>query len=120
MIIQIKSFLVLGLNEAAVQLMASKALNMPIDTVKYFDIDFQTNTPEYYPLECALVSQMAYVLGEDILFESTLNSNDNFKNTFISLTSSKTFLNIQKNIDLLIEMQSDLESLYSSLDNNRT
>lgn len=108
----------IGLNEAAVQLMASKALDLPIDTVKYFDIEFQTNTPTYYPLECVLVNQMAYVIGEDVLFDSTINANNNFKDEYISLTSEKDFLNIQKNIDLLIEAQNDLGTLCSTLDNN--
>jgi len=108
-----------GLNEASVQLMASKALNLPYDTVKYFDIDIKTNTPTFYPLECALVSEMAYLIGEDVLFDSTLNANDNFKNEYISLTSEKDFLKIQKNIDLLIDVQSELGSLYLSLDDTR-
>lgn len=106
----------MGLNEAAVQLMATKALDLPYENVKYFGIDLQTNTPTYYPLECALVNQMAYVVGEDILFESTLNSNSTFQDIYISLTSEKDFFKIQKNIDLLVDAQSNLESLFSSLD----
>lgn len=97
--------------------MAAKALKLPYEHVKYFDIDIESNTPMYYPLECALVNQMAYVIGEDVLFDSTLNSNDNFKAAFISLTSEKTFFKIQKNIDLLVETQGKLGLLYSDLDN---
>ncbi len=108
-----------GLNEAAVQLMSAKALNLSYENVKYFDINLQSNTPTYYPLECALVNQMAYVIGEDVLFDSTLHSNNNFKDIYISLTSEKEFNKIQKNIDLLIDAQGDLESLFSSLDNVR-
>ncbi len=51
-----------GLNEAAVQLMAAKTLDMPYENVKYFDINLQSNTPTYYPLECALVNQLAYIV----------------------------------------------------------
>ena len=69
----------LGLNEASVQLMASKINGIPRDFVKYFGISFETISPSYYPLECCLVNQMAYITGEDVLFESTINSNDNFK-----------------------------------------
>lgn len=105
-----------GLNEAAVQLMAAKASGQPYENVKYFDINLKTNTPMYYPLECALVSQMAYLVGENILFDSTLHSNDTFKNQYISLTSSEDFFRIQKNIDLLVDAQSKLETLYSSLE----
>lgn len=104
-----------GLNEASVQLMASECIKAPYENVKYFDIDIPTNTPTYYTLECALVNQMAYLVGKNVLFESTINANDNFKNQFISLTSKKTFYTIQKNIDLLVGSQEKLEMLYTNL-----
>lgn len=116
MIIQIGSLPGAGLNEAAVQLMASKALGSNYESVKYFDIELQSNTPTYYPLECALVNQMAYVIGEDVLFDSTLHSNNHFREEFISLTSEKVFFKIQSNIDLLMEYQANLTMLNSSLD----
>ena len=112
-----KSLPGIGLNEAAVQLMAAKALNLKYEYVKYFDISLQTNTPMYYPLECALVNQLAYVLGEDILFDSTLHATNSFKEQYISIASEKDFMQIQKNIDLLVELQDRLEYLYSSLEN---
>lgn len=117
MIIAVQIFQVFGLNEAAVQLMAAKALNLSYENVKYFDINLQSNTPMYYPLECALVNQMAYVIGEDVLFDSTIHSNNTFRDMYISLTSEKEFYKIQKNIDLLIDSQGDLEGLFSSLNN---
>ncbi len=51
----------LGLNEAAVQLIASKINGIPKDYVKYFGISFETTSPSYYPLECCLVNQLAYL-----------------------------------------------------------
>lgn len=107
-----------GLNEASVQLMAAKAQASAFENVKYFDINLQSNTPTYYPLECALVNQMAYVIGEEVLFDSTLNANNNFRDGFISLTSEKSFFSIQKNIDLLIETQEKLSLFYSSLEDS--
>ena len=59
---------------------------------------------------------MAYIVGEDVLFDSTLHSNSNFEAQYISLTSEEQFFKIQRNIDLLIEAQSKLENLYSSLE----
>ena len=101
-----------GLNEAAVQLMASKCMDSEYESVKYFDINLLTNTPTYYPLECTLVNQLAYVIGENVLFDSTINANNKFKEQFISLTSAKTFFTIQKNIDELVETQ---EKLYADV-----
>lgn len=96
--------------------MAAKASNLEYENVKYFDISLSTNTPMYYPLECALVRQMAYVVGEDVLFDSTIHSNNNFRDEYISLTSEKEFFTIQKNIDLLVETQGSLEELYNALE----
>ena len=98
----------LGLNEAAVQLMASKVLAIPKEYVKYFNITFETTSPSYYPLECCLVSQLAYLIGEDVLFESTINSNDTFKNKFIELTNAKTFINIEDNIDKILMSEEEI------------
>ena len=98
----------LGLNEAAVQLMASKVLAIPKEYVKYFNITFETTSPSYYPLECCLVSQLAYLIGEDMLFESTINSNDIFKNKFIELTNAKTFMNIEDNIDKILMSEEEI------------
>ena len=104
-----------GLNEAAVQLMASKCAKAPYENEKYFGIEISTNTPNYYPLECALVNQIAYLVGEEILFDSTLNANSKFKEQYISLTSAHEFMTIQKNIDLLVEAQEKIENLYMGL-----
>ena len=101
-----------GLNEAAVQLMATKCMKSDYENVKYFGINIPTNTEAYYPLECTLVNQMAYLIGENVLFESTLNSNDSFKEQYISLTSEKAYKTIQKNIDMLVEKQDTLNELY--------
>ncbi len=105
----------IGLNEAAVQLMASKCIEAPYENEKYFGIEISTNTPTYYPLECALVNQMAYLIGYDVLYDSTLNANQKFKKQYISLTSENAFYTIQKNIDILIESQERIEILYANL-----
>ncbi len=92
----------LGLNEASVQLISSKINGIPKEYVKYFGISFETTSPSYYPLECCLVNQLAHITGEDILFESTLKSNDNFKKILCELISPKTFMVIQNAIDEIL------------------
>lgn len=98
----------LGINEAAVQLISSKINGIPKEYVKYFGIGFETTSPSYYPLECCLVNQLAYLTGEDILFESTLKSNDNFKKAFSELTSPKVFMAIQNAIDDILYHEEDI------------
>lgn len=113
----------LGLNEAAVQLMSSKINSIPKEYVKYFGISFETTSPSYYPLECCLVNQLSYITGEDVLFESTLNSNDNFKNKLIELTSLKAFMAIQNAIDEILFNEEEIIKLNNKIigvdDNNK-
>ena len=105
----------LGLNEAAVQLIASKVNKIPKEFVKYFGISFETNSPSYYPLECCLVQQLAYITGEDVLFKSTLNSTDEFKEKFASLTSPKTFMAIQNAIDDILNAEEEIIKINNRL-----
>lgn len=105
----------LGLNEAAVQLMASKINGIPKEYVKYFGISFETNSPSYYPLECCLVNQLAYLIGENVLFESTINSNDNFKEKFAEITSPKTFMAIQNAIDDILNCEENIIKLNNKI-----
>ena len=105
----------LGLNEAAVQLISSKINGIPKESVKYFGINFDTISPSYYPVECCLVNQLAYLTGEDVLFESTLKSNDNFKNTFSQLTSPQTFMAIQNAIDDILDHEEQIIKLNNKI-----
>ena len=81
----------LGINEAAVQLMASEANMSNIEEEKYFGITLHTISPNYYPLECTLVYEIAYFTGTYPLFHSVLNSNDVFKNTLIANINKRIY-----------------------------
>lgn len=105
----------LALNEAAVQLMASKVNNIPLDSVKYYGIEFDTISPSYYPVECNLVSQLAYLVGEDVLFSSTLNSTDDFKNKVAELTSLKTYYEISNSLDKILEAEQTIIKLNNKI-----
>ena len=60
------------------------------DNVKYYNMELSTESPDYYPLQTALLNEMIYFTGTYPLYHSTLYSNDIFKNTFIAKSSSKT------------------------------
>ena len=105
----------MGINEAAVQYMTMKSLGANSETVKYFGIDLPTYSPNYYALECNLIRQMAYITGEYTLFNSTLYSNDNFKDKFIALTNKETYEKVKYNINYIIYLEDALNSLYVKL-----
>ena len=95
----------MSLNEGAVQLISSKALKTTPEFVKYYNIEFSSISPNYYPIICNLVNQMAYITGENVLIDSTLYSNDKFKNSFIGLCGKKTFHKCQKNLDIISDAE---------------
>lgn len=95
----------MGLNEGAVQLMASKALGTEEEIVKYYGISLPTNSPSYYPILCNLVKQMAYVTGEDVLYDSTFYGSTKFKERFANLCGSDSFYKIQENLDKIMEAE---------------
>ncbi len=105
----------LGINEAAVQLMASEANMCSSTSETYYNVSLNTISPSYYPLECALVNQMAYFTGTYPLFHSTLNSNDVFKNTFILNSNKRAYNAIVKNLDLLLAYENDLNYFANEL-----
>ena len=98
----------IAINEAAVQLMASTAQELDINSVKYYDIYINTISPDCYPLQCALLSEMLYFTGKYPLYFSTLNSNDEFKNTFISYSDKQSYNKIELNFDRLLKLEDDL------------
>lgn len=98
----------MALNEASVQLMASYANNAHLDTVKYYNMEISTESPDFYPLQTALLNQLIYFTGTYPLFHSTLYSNDVFKNTFIERSNAKAYQHIEYNFDLIMHYESKL------------
>ena len=116
------------INEAAVQLMATSAINGEnnFDSVKYYGLEFSTESPNYYPIECSLVRQMTYFTGTYPLYHSAIYSDNIFKNTFIMKSSKKVYSKISKNLNLLVKLQENLHDEISYLieiddtDSNKT
>lgn len=105
----------MALNEGAVQLMASKALGQNQEIVKYYGISLPTNSPNYYPILCNLVSQMAYVTGEENLFDSTFYGTSLFKERFANLCGLNPLSNIQNNLDKIMNIEEKIIKLNQKL-----
>ena len=105
----------MGLNEGAVQLMASKAINSKEEIVKYYGISLPTTSPSYYPILCNLVCQMAYIVGNDALYDSTFYGSSIFKEKFANLCGLNNFLKIQANLDKILETEEKAIKLNNKL-----
>ena len=93
----------------------SKILEQKETVVKYYDISLPTNSPNCYPLLCNLVNQLAYLVGEHALFESTLFSTDQFKLALIRSCGKKNFLNIQNCLDKVLNIEEKIVLLNNDL-----
>ena len=98
----------MALNEASVQLMASYANNAYLDSVKYYNMELSTESPDFYPIQTSLLKQLIYFTGTYPLFHSTLYSNDVFKNTFIERANTKAYYQIEDNFDLIMHYETKL------------
>lgn len=105
----------MALNEGAVQLMASKALEQKQEIVKYYGISLPTNSPTYYPILCNLVAQMAYVTGEENLFDSTFYGSSLFKERFADLCGINSLIKIQDNLDKIMNTEEKIIKLNQKL-----
>ena len=108
----------MGLNEAAVQLISSNILGETFENVTYYDIKFSTISPNCYPLLCNLVSQMAYITGEEVLFDSTFNSNDHFKNKFSALCGENTYKQVSASFDNILNIEEKIIKLRTKLESS--
>lgn len=113
-----------ALNEASTQYMASLCLKYNPETVKYYDIEFQTISPDYYPLLCNLVSQLSFITGNSSIFESTLKSNDLFFDDLKNTIGEKNSFIVQQNFDKILNYENSITDLTiklqtSELDNFR-
>ena len=108
----------MALNEGAVQLIASRALKTQEESVKYYGIEFSSSSPYCYPVICNLVNQMAYITGENVLFDSTFNSNSNFVKAFTTLCGKKAFEKIQTNLDGILDLEEKIGILSAQLEDD--
>ena len=106
-----------ALNEASVQLMASYANRQKGDTVTYYGMSLPTDSPNYYPLLCNLMKQIAHLTGFGILFESTFYSNDAFFDRFKNVFGVDNALDIQSNFQKILNIENKINELNYKIQN---
>lgn len=105
-----------GLNESCVQYLSSKIIGIEPDFEKYYNINIYTPSPSYYPIECALLNELVFFIGEEKLFQSTYFSTDEFKDAVIKYTSEKFYKYVISSFDKILK----LEEKIIKLNNKRT
>ena len=109
-----------GLNEACVQYIASKIIGIKPDFEKYYNINLYTPSPSYYPLECSLLNELVFFIGEEKLFQSTYFSTDDFKDEIINRTSENTYKIIINTFDELLKLEEKIILLNNKKSSSKT
>ena len=91
-----------ALNEGAIQYLVSKILEYLPHIAVIYDIFLPIKT-EYYPLLTNLVSQLAFLLDENILIDSTINGNENFKIEIMENIGENEYCIIEKNMNTILK-----------------
>ncbi len=107
-----------ALNEGAVQYVTAKAFDMPRKTVNIYGISMPSRT-EYYPILTNIVSQIAYLLGEDVLIDSTINGNEEFKIAIIDNIGESQYHYIEKNLNEILKTKDSIMELQKCGDSTR-
>ena len=94
----------IGINEAAVQYMASKAVGRNLEVTKNNGIILKTISPSYYPFLTNLIYQIIYLLGENVIVEGVLTSKEDFDDIFLNTFEEKTNIIIKK-FDQIIDLR---------------
>ena len=103
-----------ALNEGAIQYITAKAFNIPNKSITIYNINLPGRT-EYYPIITNIVSQLAFLLGEDILIDSTINGNENFKIEIIDNIGENEYNTIEKNLNEILRLKNDIAEIQKTL-----
>lgn len=93
----------LALNEAAIQYIVQKVLKGTIEIVDIYNMRIPTISKNYYPILTNLIEQIAFLVGDDKLIDSTLNSNNEFKYETIDILGEDVYNSIEKSFEQILE-----------------
>lgn len=94
----------IALNEGAIQYIVAKALKKPLKEMNVYQITLKERT-QYYPLITNIITQLVFLLGEDDLVDSTINSNENFKIKIIDNIGESEYHFIEKSMDKILNLK---------------
>lgn len=97
----------MALNEAAIQYITTKCLEKNEKIINIYDISFVTKS-NYYPILTSLISQIALLIGDNILVDSTINSNEDFKIEMIDEFGEKNYVLIERNFEEILNSKNEI------------
>ena len=98
----------LALNEAAVQYIVQRILNGELKVIDIYGMKIPTVSKNYYPILTNLIEQITFLIGEDKLIDSTINSNNEFKYETIDMLGEDTYNAIESSFEQILEAKNKI------------
>lgn len=98
----------LALNEAAVQYIVQRILNNETKVIDIYGMKIPTLSQNYYPILTNLIEQITFLIGEDKLIDSTINSNNEFKYDTIDILGEDTYNAIENSFEQILESKNKI------------
>ena len=108
----------LALNEGAIQYIVGKAHDKEKKMLQSYGIIYEGNS-KYYPLLCNIIKQLAYLVGEDILVDSTLRGNNEFEYAIIDAMGESTYRKIERKCNEILQLKNCIDVLQGNYEENK-
>lgn len=93
----------LAINEVAIQLIISIVFNKKQEYTNYFGINVQAISNKSFPILCALLQQITYILGYKELLQSILENTDDFEEAFEDFAGKKSYGFLRNAFDKMMD-----------------
>lgn len=100
----------LAINEVAIQLIISLVFNNKQENTNYFGIKVKAIQNKSFPILCALLQQITYVLGYKELLTSILENTDDFKEAFEKFAGKKSYDFLRNSFDKMMNARDKIAS----------
>lgn len=98
----------LALNEAAIQLIISMVFDNKQEENKYFGIQVKSIKNKYFPILCAILQQIVYILGYMPLLTSILENSDDFEIEFEKFAGKNSYSFLLESFDKMMKARDEI------------
>lgn len=103
-----------ALNEGAIQYITTKAFQSPNKMINIYNMTIPSRT-DYYPIITNIISQLAFLLGEKVLIDSTIKGNEDFKISIIDNIGESEYNVIEKNLNEILRLKNEIAVIQNSV-----
>lgn len=108
----------LAINEVAIQLIISIVFQNKKENTNYFGISVNAIHDKSFPILCALLQQITYILGYKDLLKSILENTDDFEKAFEEFAGEDSYTFLRNSFDKMMQARDFIAQERMTLKNN--